>query len=432
MARLNRRILLVACMALVACLAAGLVFGVRGMLPRRSSKWYERQVIGDEMDYQFYWAMSLIPSGMGDLGECLDTASRIKDGDYESWYREWNSTAERMRGNAETSLARGHAISAGEALLRAAAYYRMADFYFAFNPSDPRYMSVARKCAESYAKAIELQSIPMKVVDIPYEKTTLRGYLFFSSKARGPAPTILVQPGFDAWAEELTYVALAAVKRGYNCLLFNGPGQGMSIREGNLAFRPDWEAVVTPVVDFISRIPQVDPGRIALMGSSMGGALVTRAVEFEHRIKACVFSPGCCDLYDALLGAMPKFLLSVAKANPDGFDRAVKPLLKKSWGFSQAMYVFGAGKPSELIELARKYRYRDDLGKITCAALVMDGTAEDVLGPGQPKEMYDLLTGPKTYMLFSAKDVGDLHCQVGALDLANERMFDWLDEHMGL
>jgi hypothetical protein len=34
----------------------------------------------------------------------------------------------------------------------------------------------------------------------------------------------------------------------------------------DLYFRPDWEKVVTPVVDFALGRPKVDPERIAIMG----------------------------------------------------------------------------------------------------------------------------------------------------------------------
>jgi hypothetical protein len=31
-----------------------------------------------------------------DIGECLSTAYRIKEGDFESWYTEWSKTAKRV------------------------------------------------------------------------------------------------------------------------------------------------------------------------------------------------------------------------------------------------------------------------------------------------------------------------------------------------
>jgi hypothetical protein len=54
-------------------------------------------------------------------------------------------------------------------------------------------------------------------------------------------------------------------------LAFAGPGQGSALRDQKLRFRPDWDAVVTPAVDWLLARPDVDPNRIALMGMSLGG-----------------------------------------------------------------------------------------------------------------------------------------------------------------
>ena len=50
-----------------------------------------------------------------------------------------------------------------------------------------------------------------------------------------------------------------------------------------MVFRPDWEAVIGPVVDFAVTRPEVDPSRIALMGISFGGYLAPRAASGEPR-----------------------------------------------------------------------------------------------------------------------------------------------------
>lgn len=76
-----------------------------------------------------------------------------------------------------------------------------------------------------------------------------------------------------------------AAKRGYVCLIFEGPGQGEMIVKQELPFRPDWEKVVTPVVDFAVKLPGVDANRLAIIGFSMGGMLVPRALTFEKSIK---------------------------------------------------------------------------------------------------------------------------------------------------
>ena len=68
-----------------------------------------------------------------DIGECISTAYRIKEGDFESWHQEWLKTAERVNKYANESLAAGHTVSAREAYLRACNYYRAAEF-FLINP----------------------------------------------------------------------------------------------------------------------------------------------------------------------------------------------------------------------------------------------------------------------------------------------------------
>ena len=60
--------------------------------------------------------------------------------------------------------------------------------------------------------------------------------------------------------------------------LFAGPGQGSALREQKLLFRPDWDAVVIPAVDWLLKRPDVDPKGIAYMGISLGGFLAPCAV----------------------------------------------------------------------------------------------------------------------------------------------------------
>ena len=102
-----------------------------------------------------------------------------------------------------------------------------------------------------------------------------------------------------------TSAAAPALERGYNCLTFEGPGQGGVIRKQNIPFRYDWEKVITPVLDYaFSRDKTVDPNRIALMGISMGGYLAARAAAFEDRIAACVLYNGVYDGYDAFASVL--------------------------------------------------------------------------------------------------------------------------------
>jgi len=118
-------------------------------------------------------------------------------------------------------------------------------------------------------------------IEIPFEGMTLPGYLCLVDKSGTKRPLLIVHSGFDGTAEELYFeIAHFAVKRGYNVLLFEGPGQGGMIRVQKMPFRPNWETVVTPVVDYAITRKEVDAKRIALMGISFGGYLAPRAVAF--------------------------------------------------------------------------------------------------------------------------------------------------------
>jgi hypothetical protein len=41
--------------------------------------------------------------------------------------------------------------------------------------------------------------------------------------------------------------------------------------------------------------------------------------------------------------------------------------------------------------------------------------------------VYKLLTCPKNYILFTKEEGAEDHCHIGALSLANQRIFDWLN-----
>src|SRR6202012_168835 len=111
-------------------------------------------------------------------------------------------------------------------------------------------------------------------------------------------PTVILNNGLDSQSVALyAYGGAAALERGYNALIFEGPGQGAMLFERQVPFRPDWENVITPVVDYLLSRPDVDPDRIALTGWSMGGEMVSRAAAFEPRLAAVVADPGILSMW---------------------------------------------------------------------------------------------------------------------------------------
>jgi hypothetical protein len=100
-----------------------------------------------------------------DIGECLSTAYRIKEGDIESWYIEWLKTAKRIHSYADQCLAQGHTISSREAYLRASNYYRVAEFLL-IDPEDPRIQITWRASKDCFSKAAELFSPAFEPIEI--------------------------------------------------------------------------------------------------------------------------------------------------------------------------------------------------------------------------------------------------------------------------
>jgi pimeloyl-ACP methyl ester carboxylesterase len=380
-----------------------------------------------------------------DIGECLSTASRIKEGDFESWHKEWLNTAQRVHKYADASLVAGHKVSACQGYLRASNYYRAAEFLL-MDPEDPRIQTTWGNSKECFRKAVELFSRQIKVepVEIPYDQTKLPGYFYSSSNndddttsswSRQKRPTLIAHGGFDSTLEELYSSAAApALERGYNCMTFEGPGQGGVIRKQKIPFRYDWEKVVTPVIDFIRQNyeEQCDLNRLALMGISMGGYLAAMAAAFEHRISACILNDGVYDGYDAVASSFPKSLLTAIENGDSKAVNVVLGIMMESdpnirFNIEHGMWTAGVNTPYELIQGSKNYTIKDIAQNIKCPTLVLEAEKDDSF-PGQPKKVYDALTSPKSYIKFTEEEGAEEHCQAGAPALSNQRIFDWLDE----
>jgi dienelactone hydrolase len=312
--------------------------------------------------------------GGADLGEVLATADRITDGDQASWHRAWKGTADRVAELGERSLAAGHRVTARENLLRASNYYRNAAAFVLDNPDDdPEVAALYTAQIDSFAAATALFDHPAEAVSIPYQDTTLPGYLFLVDDLGVPRPTIIYTSGYDSTSQECYFVlAVAALRRGYNVLAFDGPGQGGALHLQKLVMRPDWEAVITPVVDFALTRPEIQPGRIAGFGYSLGGYLLARAAAFEHRLSALILNDGVHDLASGVANNMPPFLMAWVQ---DGHDEYAIPVLsllmtaspQLAWSVRNGMWVFGVKNYAELLRTVTQY--------------TLDGVADQILTP---------------------------------------------------
>jgi pimeloyl-ACP methyl ester carboxylesterase len=376
--------------------------------------------------------------GGADLGEIIVTAQAITDGDEHGWHRAWTATAERVRGIAEASRAAGHRVSAREAFLRASNYYRTAEFFLREHPADdPEVARLSRLSHDTFAAAVQLFDTPVEAIEIPYQDTTLPGYLYLVDDSGPPRPTIVYTSGYDSTLEESYFaIAAAALRRGYNVLAFDGPGQGAALRNQRLVFRPDWEAVTTPVIDYAVGRREVDPDRIALFGYSLGGYLVARSAAFERRIAALILDDGVFDFHQAFAAVLPPPLAAwIAERRDDVADPVLGMLTAAStqvrWALRNGTWVMGVDSFAELVRRTREYTLDGVAEDITAPTLILDAENDQFL-KGQPHEVQKALVNATTTLvtLTEAEGAGE-HCHMGAMGRTHQVIFDWLDTTVG-
>lgn len=367
--------------------------------------------------------------GGSDFGEVLAAASAVKAGDYDSWHDAYRAMADRLYAEA----ADAGPVTARDLLLRSSTYYFSAGFFLHGDPADPRIDASYDRSVECFRRAGVAEP-----VEIPYEDTVLHGYLY-RAPGDGPKPVVIMHSGFDGSAEELHFMgAGAAAERGYHVLTFDGPGQPSAIRRG-IVFRPDWEHVVTPVVDYVLGLDGVDPVRIALLGVSLGGELAPRAAAFEPRLAAVVAVDGVYDAGAAVTSFLPWDRAEIVRRANAEHDEEFDALLRAGreasstlrWACDHGRYVMGAATDREFVAKYLEYTLEGGVAeKIQCPVLVCEA-ADDLFFGGEtetePRRLAAHLTAPKTLLTFTAEEGADAHCHVGAQRLAAGRIYDWLD-----
>ncbi|MGZ4435977.1 MAG: alpha/beta hydrolase family protein [Trebonia sp.] len=382
----------------------------------------------DDLDGQFQRTLTHAYERGADLGEAFATAARITPGDDESWYREWSATAATARAAAEASRDAGRVQSATDAFLRASEYHRQAMFYLRGDPEDPRLKSAYAAMRTCFRQAIPGLPFGIEPVQIPYEGTTLNGYLMTPGGPAAARPTVLFPAGYDSVAEEGHLYGAAAIRRGYAVLAFEGPGQGGVLYEHGLYLRPDFEAVLTPVVDFALTRAGVDGDRLALVGRSFAGYLAPRGATAEHRIAALVCDPGQVNLGARVTERVPAPTLELIRANDPKVDHLIAPMLatpeaRRTW--RPRMAAHGTPALRQYLRTLLEFTLEDRAAGITCPTLVTEGEGD--FAGGQSQRLYELLTCPKTYRAFTAAEGTSGHMEGLGQQVWDGYVYDWLD-----
>jgi alkylhydroperoxidase family enzyme len=202
------------------------------------------------------------------------------------------------------------------------------------------------------------------------------------------------------------------------------------LREQALGFRPDWEAVVTPFVDYCETVPEIDASQLALLGASFGGHLAPRAAAFEPRLRAVITIDGLYDGYASVLSLLNPELRALLDAeDADGFNSTARQAMDTNsafrWYIDQALWAFRVASPFEFFEEARAYRLDGVVDLITCPVLVC-AAATDHFNPGQAENLAAALGERATLRPFTDAESAGVHSHPGASVLVNGVVLDWL------
>jgi dipeptidyl aminopeptidase/acylaminoacyl peptidase len=241
-----------------------------------------------------HWGPRFVANGVP-LSDFQAVTGSVKQ--WDEWCGGWSRCAAAHEALGRAALAEGFTLSAGEHFTRAAVCYHFGKFLFVHRPDELR--AAHERAVACRNAALPHLRPPGERVSIPFEGSTLYGNLRRPAGAVRPAVVVMCM-GLDSAKEEMNAYENDFLARGLATLAFDGPGQGEA--EFTLAIRGDYEAPVQAVCDWLESRTDVDAGRIALWGVSLGGYYAPRAAAFERRVRACVSLSGpyrWVDVFDA-------------------------------------------------------------------------------------------------------------------------------------
>ena len=357
------------------------------------------------LSYQFRRGLGETQEGGGSVSEVMQAASRMIPGSLESWHVEWMRIGDRnwQRGLAEEKAR--HVRTAMNCFLRAADYYRQAEFHL--EPDDPRRLPTFEAMEACSKKFIGHLNPKGEVVDIPYEPgKPMCAYFVRAPFPVAKQPVLICMGGLDSIKDEMWFMqAHGCLQRGISVLMIDGPGQGGTLRHHGVVNRADTEVPIGKCIDWLEQRADVDPSRIAVCGSSLGGYYAARAGCYEHRLAACISHGAVWDVHE------------MWSEKNDDFGLAM-----------HIRWVFGKPTMKDAMEKARAFTLKGHLEKMRCPYLILHG-GHDILTVTAAKNAYEYAMKhgvQATMRVLDPDETGAEHCQHDNPTIGQEILCDWL------
>jgi pimeloyl-ACP methyl ester carboxylesterase len=191
--------------------------------------------------------------------------------------------------------------------------------------------------------------------------------------------------------------------------------------------RPDWEHVVPGMVDALGGLPGVDADSIILVGRSFGGLVAPRGAAGEPRLAALIVDPGQYDMGAAIVHRLGPL---AADLDDPGADAVFQNLLQQpamAAMLGPRMTTHGITSVRGYFQEMTRFHNRDTASRIGCPSFVADNETDPV-STGQGRQLYDALSCPKDFRLFTRAEGAEGHCEGMAPIVFWTAALDWLDE----
>jgi hypothetical protein len=396
----------------------------------------------DILDYQYLRALSYQVYGGAATGEVLHVAQAYQrsGASRQAWVESWAAQGRMLRRLGDEASNRRHLVSARSFYLRAYNYLRAAEFYFdRRKQGGDAHRDLYREEVACFDAAIALFDLPVERVAIPYlAGVDIPGYFFKPTREGGRLPTVVICGGGDSFGEETYFTGgvREGLDRGFNVLVFHGPGQrGLLVEHPDQIFRPDYEMPIGHVLDYLLARADVDGDRLGLYGYSFGGYLAPRAAAFDRRIKALAANallPRPQHLVrQAILTQVPALARPLAA-------QVLIPILNQAMRTSwvlQATVEQSMWWPSGTDSIEGYLRRLADFNlegladKITCPVLCTIGVGEGQAALDESRAFFDLLPNPnKVYFKLTTEMGADNHVGLNNISYAAGVIFDWFSD----
>ncbi|HEY0811775.1 MAG TPA: alpha/beta fold hydrolase [Pseudonocardia sp.] len=245
-------------------------------------------VIGPEFDQNrlHYLSSPMTPEYRGAV---LELQGRIKR--FDDFAPEFAALARRFERQAAGALVQGHAVTASDGFFAASLMYGGAQWAIFENTDLNR--ALEQKKGECFDRYIEGTDHHIERVEIPYEDTSLPGYLHLpQGYTGGTVPCVVMIHGMDVFKEAaIAGSADRFLRRGFACLVIDGPGQGSSLLRGTWYDPDKYGQVGASAIDFLRTRAEVDAERIMAWGLSFGSYWATQMAAADARFAACAPRP---------------------------------------------------------------------------------------------------------------------------------------------